>query len=56
MKKSSLQKVNGYLNTKINRRCEDYDLFMRMYANGFRGVNIAEYLYKYKIDEGKKML
>ncbi|CDK35865.1 glycosyltransferase [Ligilactobacillus salivarius] len=54
MKKSSLQKVNGYLNTKINRRCEDYDLFMRMYANGFRGVNIAEYLYKYKIDEGKK--
>ena len=32
-------------------RCEDYDLFMRMYINGFRGANICEYLYFFCEDE-----
>lgn len=53
---SSLLKVGGYRTAKETRRCEDYDLFMRMYAAGFRGRNLQEILYKYwiKNDATKK--
>ena len=30
---------------------EDYDLFMRLYAAGFRGCNVPEVLYGYRVDE-----
>lgn len=54
--KKSLQLVNGYRIAKETKRCEDYDLFMRMYAKGFKGYNIQEDLYSYKsiIDKNKK--
>ena len=29
------------------KRCEDLDLFMRMYALGYKGYNIQEKLYEY---------
>lgn len=32
------------------KRAEDYDFFMRAYAKGFRGENIAEYLYNIRED------
>lgn len=49
MTKESLIKCGGYRVSKETRRCEDYDLFMRMYANGFVGINIQENLYNYRI-------
>lgn len=54
--KSDLLKLNGYRVAKETRRCEDYDLFMRMYTAGMKGYNIQEKLYKYKIirDSDKK--
>lgn len=41
--------VKGYRIAKETRRCEDYDLFMRMYTLGIKGYNIQEKLYKYRI-------
>lgn len=38
------QEVDGYQNWN---RCEDYDLFMRMYAAGYKGKNIQQCLYAY---------
>ena len=37
-------------------RCEDYELFMRLYAMGYRGYNMQENLYRYFIhlDPNKK--
>lgn len=49
MYKSDLLKLDGYRVAKETRRCEDYDLFMRMYAAGMRGYNIQEKLYKYRV-------
>ncbi len=40
-------KVGGYRTLRETRRCEDYDLFMRMYAQGLRGYNIQQILYHY---------
>lgn len=52
-KKEALEAVNGYRVAKETRRCEDYDLFMRMYAAGFKGYNLQENLYKYRSENGK---
>ncbi len=49
MKKASLDKVGGYRASKETRILEDYDLFMRMYAQGMKGANIQEYLYQYRV-------
>lgn len=40
--------VNGYDIEAL--RCEDYDLWFRMYAAGFRGYNIGEALYAMRDD------
>lgn len=53
MRKDALQAVNGYRVAKETRRCEDYDLFMRMYAGGYRGYNIQERLYLYRSENGE---
>ena len=39
---------------KETRRCEDYDLFMRMYAAGYKGYNLQEKLYEYRVLRGDK--
>ncbi len=49
VKKVCLDSVNGYRVAKETSRCEDYDLFMRMYAKGIRMYNIQEKLYDYRI-------
>jgi glycosyltransferase EpsE len=46
----SLRRVNGYRVSKETRRNEDYDLYMRLYANGSRGMNVDETLYIYRYD------
>lgn len=43
------KKCNGYRVAKETRRCEDFDLFMRMYARGIKGYNIQEKLYSYRL-------
>lgn len=67
VRKNVLIKVGGYRVAKETRRCEDYDLFMRIYSAGFKGYNLNEGLfkvredsaaykrrkYKYRIDEAK---
>lgn len=42
-----LKKVGGYRVSKDTLRGQDYDLFMRMYAEGFFGANYQEPLYRY---------
>ena len=51
-KKEVLEAVNGYRVAKETRRCEDYDLFMRMYAAGYQGYNIQDNLYLYRSENG----
>lgn len=48
--KECMDKVNAYRVKKTTRRTEDYDLFMRLYAAGYKGYNIQEYLYEYNED------
>ena len=65
IRKDALNSVNNYRVSKETRRAEDYDLWMRMYAKGYKIYNIQENLlnfrednkclkrrkYKYRIDE-----
>lgn len=64
---TALKKVGGYMVAKITRRCEDQELFMRMYAATMKGYNRQEILfkvyegrdayqrrkYRYRIDEAR---
>lgn len=50
IRKSVITQVSGYRISKETCRTEDYDLFMRMYTEGIRGVNIQDYLYFYRED------
>lgn len=50
-----LMQAGGYKTGTETRRMEDYDLFMRLYADGFRGYNIQQPLLRYYID-GRKTL
>lgn len=46
-RKESLIKAGKYRVSKETRRCQDYDLFMRMYSLGMKGYNIQEILFDY---------
>lgn len=48
--KKCIDDVNGYKVKEITRRTEDYDLFMRLYAKGYKGYNLQKYLYQYNED------
>ncbi|MBO5321616.1 MAG: glycosyltransferase family 2 protein [Clostridia bacterium] len=43
--------VNGYTVSKRTMRAQDYDLWFRFYANGFKGTNMREALYLVREDE-----
>ena len=47
---SVLKEVGGHTVSKITRRTEDYDLFCKLYAAGFKGYNIKEVLLLYRED------
>ena len=51
-KREAIEKIGGYKNSKYTKRNEDYDMFMRLYAEGFKGCNIDQYLYGYRVDKG----
>lgn len=53
MSKDAIESVGGYRIAWETRKAEDYDLFMRMYSKGYKGYNIQEKLYKYKVVNGK---
>ena len=42
--------VDGYRVAEETRRGQDYDMFMRMYAKGYRGKNLEEPLYYFRMD------
>lgn len=44
-----LETVGGYSREKTVLLCEDYDLLLRLYANGYRGSNLQELLLDYTI-------
>ena len=46
----ALRKVNGYSINKWTVRAEDYDLWFRMYAVGYKGYNIQTPYYKMRDD------
>jgi|SRR5699024_174456 len=50
-KKSILKNVNGYRVAKETQRGQDFDLFMRLYSTGYKGMNLQEQLYGYRVDE-----
>ncbi len=50
VRKDILLKMNGYRVDKETARCEDYDLWLRMYANGYKGYNIQENIYRFRED------
>lgn len=45
-----LQKAGGYLVSGVTRRCEDYELFMRLQSLGYQGYNIQKPLFQYRED------
>lgn len=47
---SALKSVNGYSEDKKYLRVEDYELWIRMYAQGFKAYNLIEPLYKMRDD------
>ena len=47
---SLFKKVAGYAEGKKTARCEDYELFMRLFRLGYRGYNIQKFLLNYRVD------
>lgn len=52
--KACLTNVNGYRVSQHTVRNEDYDLFMRLYAKGYKGCNLLDILYGYRVDKATK--
>lgn len=48
-RRKALEKVNGYSEESSCVLCEDYDLLLRLYINGFHGANLREILLDYTI-------
>ena len=42
--------IGGYNYAEVTKRCEDYELFMRLHCQGYRGYNIQEELLLYRED------
>lgn len=67
IRKSVLERLGGYCTTRETERVEDYDLWVRLYAAGYKGYNLQKVIYsmcddrnayhrrklKYRINESK---
>lgn len=52
-----LKSIDGYKPGREFEGTEDYELFMRLYANGFKGYNLQDILYYYNIPRtGRKYI
>lgn len=49
-RKTVLVENQGYKVSETTKRCEDYELFMRLHEKGYRGYNIQEPLLQYRED------
>ena len=49
-RRAAFQAVGGYTDDKKYLRVEDYDLWVKLYAAGFRGINLEEPLYRMRDD------
>ncbi len=47
-RKSILMENGGYCTSKETRRCEDYELFMRLHRKGYKGYNLQRSLLLYR--------
>lgn len=54
IRKQVLEQNNMYRVSKETRRCEDYDLFIRLYLDNRLGYNIQEELYFFREDKEAK--
>lgn len=52
MRKSAVMAVGGYTVAPYVKRCEDFDLWCKLYAYGFHGHNLAEPLLDYHESTG----
>lgn len=50
-RKSEIEKVNGYTDKKYTYRIEDYDLFMKMMANGTKMYTLQEKVFQFREDK-----
>lgn len=50
VRREAFLRVNGYTENPKLLRVEDYNLWMKMYAMGFRGYNLGEHLYAMRDD------
>ncbi len=48
-RKEAVRNVGGYSERKWQYLCEDYDLLLKLYARGYRGMNLQESLLEYTI-------
>lgn len=48
IRREVLQELGGYSEEPVALRVEDYDMFMRLYAAGYRGYNMPELLFAYR--------
>lgn len=46
-----LRRHYGYISSDVTKRCEDYELFMRLHTKGEQGYNIQEQLLLYREDK-----
>lgn len=53
-RRTCLNTRTRYAVTKLTKRTEDYEMFMRMYQCGKRGANIQEPLYTFHYDENTR--
>lgn len=53
-RKDALISVGGYSEDKSRLFCEDYDLLLRLYAVGMKGVNMPEVLFDYTLSDSAK--
>ena len=50
-RKAALEAVGGYDESKYTVLCEDYDLLLKLYENGYTGSNLQETLFYYQITD-----
>ncbi len=53
-RREALDAVHAYSEDRYCQLCEDYDLLLRLYEHGFRGVNIQESLLDYTLSGRKR--
>ena len=53
-RREALTAVDGYSEDRRCRKCEDYDLLLRLYEHGYQGINLRECLLDYSIPNTAK--